>query len=211
MIDQIPLPPSSGTVFQVNLGSILLVRGLLPACVHFIESGSVVLGVVSTESGELLEHQVAEVHGPAWLEAGAGVLGLPSVVDAVAATGLRLRQVPLAEFQDMVCTVPAPMLSVLQDIARAHRQQTEFAISRVARDAEARCAEWLLSHAQSTEKGDCSVMFLQRKRMIAAQLGIAPETLSRVLRHLRERRLISGSGRVVNLVDPSGLRSLAGV
>ena len=32
-----------------------------------------------------------------------------------------------------------------------------------------------------------------------------------VLRHLRERSLISGSGRVVNLVDPGGLRSLAGV
>ena len=43
------------------------------------------------------------------------------------------------------------------------------------------------------------------------QLGIAPETLSRVLRHLRERSLISGSGRIVNLVDPGGLRSLAGV
>jgi len=40
---------------------------------------------------------------------------------------------------------------------------------------------------------------------------VAVEALSRVLRHLRERSLISGSGRVVNLVDPSGLRSLAGV
>jgi hypothetical protein len=42
-------------------------------------------------------------------------------------------------------------------------------------------------------------------------LGIAPETLSRVLRHLRERSMISGSGRLLNLVDPSGLKSLAGV
>ena len=46
---------------------------------------------------------------------------------------------------------------------------------------------------------------------IAAQLGIAPETLSRVLRQLRERSLISGSGRVLNLVDLNGLRALAGV
>ncbi len=55
------------------------------------------------------------------------------------------------------------------------------------------------------------MQLLQRKRLIAAQLGIAPETLSRVLRNLRERSLISGSGRTVNLVDPPGLRSLAGV
>ena len=56
----------------------------------------------------------------------------------------------------------------------------------------------------------CSVQLQQRKRLIAAQLGIAPETLSRVLRNLRERSLISGSGRTLNLVDPPGLRSLAG-
>jgi CRP-like cAMP-binding protein len=80
------------------------------------------------------------------------------------------------------------------------------------KDAEARCAEWLLRHAElASEAGSLSVMLRQRKRLIAAQLGIAPETLSRVLRHLREQSLISGSGRVVNLVDPGGLRSLAGV
>ena len=57
----------------------------------------------------------------------------------------------------------------------------------------------------------CSVQLQQHKWLIAAQLGIAPETLSRVFRHLRERSLISGLGRTVNLIDPSGLRSLAGV
>jgi CRP-like cAMP-binding protein len=56
-----------------------------------------------------------------------------------------------------------------------------------------------------------AVQLQLRKRSIAAQLGIAPETLSRVLRHLRERSLISGSGRLVNVVDPGGLRTLAGV
>ena len=55
------------------------------------------------------------------------------------------------------------------------------------------------------------VQLEQRKRSIAAQLGIAPETLSRILRHLRERSLISGSGRMLNLIDPTGLRTLAGV
>jgi CRP-like cAMP-binding protein len=99
----------------------------------------------------------------------------------------------------------------LNDVARAHRQQIELAVSRLSKDAEARCAEWLLRHAESSDIGVCSVKLQQRKRLIAAQLGIAPETLSRVLRHLRERSLISGSGRIVNLVDPGGLRSLAGV
>jgi CRP-like cAMP-binding protein len=107
--------------------------------------------------------------------------------------------------------MPKSVRTVLHDVAQAHRQQTEIAVSRLVKDAEARCAEWLLRHAEPTAEAGLAVMLRQRKRQIAQQLGIAPETLSRVLRHLRERSLISGSGRVLNLVDPSGLRSIAGV
>jgi CRP-like cAMP-binding protein len=51
----------------------------------------------------------------------------------------------------------------------------------------------------------------QRKRLIAAQLGIAPETLSRVLRHLREHGLIAGTGNVLSLPQPRALQMVAGV
>ena len=43
----------------------------------------------------------------------------------------------------------------------------------VAQDAEARCAQWLLNHAQPDHSGAMSVTLHQRKRLIAAQLGIA--------------------------------------
>ena len=75
---------------------------------------------------------------------------------------------------------------------------------------QARCADWLLHHAQSGERESLAVQFTQRKRQIAEQLGIAPETLSRILRDLRERGLIKGRGRVLSLVDPGALRMLAG-
>jgi CRP-like cAMP-binding protein len=55
------------------------------------------------------------------------------------------------------------------------------------------------------------VTLRERKRTIAAQLGMAPETFSRVLRHLRDRQLISGSGRVLGLPNLQALRELAGV
>ena len=163
------------------------------------------------ESGVLV-HQLGVVEGPFWLEATAAVLGLPSVVDGVSETAVTLRRVPLSRFQASLKALPVAAQAVLHDVAQAHRQQTELAASRLAKDAEARCAEWLLRHAEPQgEAGSLAVLLRQRKRLIAAQLGIAPETLSRVLRHLREQSLISGTGRVVNLVDPRALRSLAGV
>lgn len=190
-------------------GTVLLQRAVPLDTVVFIESGRVRLGVIGADGA--MEHQLGIVEGPGWLEATAAVLNLPSAVDAVAETAVTLRRMPLANFRAALCACSTTEHSVLNDVAMAHRQQTELAVSRLAKDAEARCAEWLLRHSESTEKGVCSVRLLQRKRLIAAQLGIAPETLSRVLRHLRERSLISGSGRVVNLVDPGGLRMLAGI
>ena len=205
----------------VTCGTVLLQRAVSAGTAVFVESGRVVLGIAApalvSETGvgchatKSMEHQLGVVIGPAWLEANASVLELPSAMDAVAETDVVLRRVPLADFKASLCGSSLVALAVLNDVARAHRQQTELAVSRLAKDAEARCAEWLLRHAESSDKGVCSVKLQQRKRLIAAQLGIAPETLSRVLRHLRERSLISGSGRVVNLVDPGGLRSLAGV
>lgn len=219
------MPASQSTLLSASppqtlaSGSVLLRRASRDPYATFIESGRVLLGIAAPPSagataGDMpgvLAHQLGEVEGPAWLEVNTAVLDLPSAVDAVAQTEVRVRRVPLTQFRATLAHGSEGALAVLTDIARAYRRQTDLAVSRIAKDAEARCAEWLLQHAQSSDKGGCSVQLQQRKRLIAAQLGIAPETLSRVLRHLRERSLISGSGRTVHLVDPGGLRSLAGV
>jgi CRP-like cAMP-binding protein len=218
MLDNLSTLFESHPQETIGVGTVLLRRAVALNAAIYIESGRVALGIAAAGSpaggdaqSSVLEHQLGVVQGPAWLEANAAVLKLPNAMDAVAETEVRLRRIPLDAFREALTGGSPAMHAVLADVARAHRQQTELAVSRLSKDAEARCAEWLLRHAESSDKGVCSVQLQQRKRLIAAQLGIAPETLSRVLRHLRERSLISGSGRTVNLVDPSGLRSLAGV
>lgn len=188
-------------------GDILLNRTVTQPWVCYVEAGRVALGVLE---GDDLEHQVGLVEGPCWLEATSAVLNLPHAVDAVAETPVTLHHVPLIDFRHVLADLPEAAQAVLHDVALAHRRQTEFAVSRLVKDAEARCADWLLSHAHQSARGELEVQLMQRKRSIAAQLGIAPETLSRVLRHLRERCLISGSGRTLSLIDPRGLRLLAG-
>ena len=191
----------------VARGTVLLRRGCVATWVGYVESGRVALGILSDES---MEHQLGVVEGPCWLEASSTVLALSHAVDATADTEVSLRRVPVSEFRRSLAAMTQAAQAVLHDVALAHRQQTELAVSRLAKDAESRCAEWLLRHAQTGEHGAMAVLLQQRKRSIAAQLGIAPETLSRVLRHMRERSLISGSGRLLNVVDPGGLRLLAG-
>ena len=203
------LPISSEPAISVGVGTVLLRRGgAVDRIVHVVQ-GRVILGVLL--EGQMT-HQLGVVEGPFWLEAASGLLGLPHAVDAVAETPVQLQHVGVADFVAEVKALPEASQTLLMDMARSQRQQTEMAVSRLAKDADARCAEWLLRHAEPVDlKGGLAVKLTERKRTIAAQLGIAPETFSRVLRHLRERQLISGGGRVLGLPNPQALRELAGV
>jgi CRP-like cAMP-binding protein len=190
-------------------GTALLRRGDRVDRIVHVMQGRVVLGVVM--DGQMA-HQLGVVEGPFWLEAASGLLDLPHVVDGVAETQVSLQYVSVPDFVAQVHALPEASQNLLMDMARSQRQQTELAVSRVAKDADARCAEWLLRHAEPTDpSGSLAVKLTERKRTIAAQLGIAPETFSRVLRHLRDRQLISGAGRVLGLPNPQALRELAGV
>jgi CRP-like cAMP-binding protein len=200
-------PTASALTFAP--GALLLRRGEPVDHLMHVLQGRVVIGILS--QGQMV-HQLAVVDGPFWLEASAGLLGQAHVVDAMAESTVHVQHVLLQDFMAEVRALPATAHTLLMDMARAQRQQTEVAVSRLAKDADARCAEWLLRHAQpAREKGCLAVTLHERKRTIAAQLGIAPETFSRVLRHLRERELIVGAGRVLDLPNPQALRELAGV
>lgn len=177
-----------------------------PAVLH-IDSGRVLLGV--REDGQM-RHQLGVVEGPAWLDAAPVLLDQPCAVDMVTETRVTLRSVPRETFMGGFAVLPSSAQDLVRDLAAGYCQQTELAVSRLAQDAEARCAQWLLRHAQNDGNGALRVTLHQRKRLIAAQLGIAPETLSRVLRHLREHGLIAGTGNVLNLPQPRALQLVAG-
>ena len=190
-------------------GTVLLRRGQAAAKALHLISGRVALGVI--ENGVMV-HQLGTVEGPFWLEAAAAMLGLTHAVDALAESPVTIQTMPLGQFKSHLKNLPEPVRTLMLDLAKAQRQQTEVAVSRLAKDADARFAEWLLRHAEPADsEGSLAVILHDRKRLIAAQLGIAPETFSRVLKHLRDRKLISGGGRVLNLLDPMGLQSLAGI
>lgn len=191
----------------VSAGEVLRVRNQRPGNVLYIDSGRVQMGV---RDGEQMRHLLGMVEGPAWLDAAPMLLDLACAVDMVADTTVHLKRVSRESFLRSFAQQPDDVQRLVRDMAAGYCQQTELAVSRLAQDAEARCAQWLLRHAQNDGSGALRVTLHQRKRMIAAQLGIAPETLSRVLRHLREHGLIAGTGNVLNLPQPSALQLVAG-
>jgi CRP-like cAMP-binding protein len=202
VLTSIPAPAE-----ELPSGTVLLRRGQTASKAMHLMSGRVALGVI--EQGVMVR-QLGEVEGPIWLEVAAAMLGLPHAVDAMAESDVTVHTMPLKQFKANLKNLTEPLHTLMLDLAKAQRQQVEVAVSRLAKDADARFAEWLLRHAEPADaQGRMAVVLRDRKRLIAAQLGIAPETFSRVLKHLRDRKLISGGGRILNLLDPLGLQSLA--
>ncbi|CAM5790605.1 Crp/Fnr family transcriptional regulator [Ottowia pentelensis] len=205
----VPLPDPTHQAVLLPAGAVLLRRARPHDAIYHIARGRLAMGLLGPDG---LAHQLGWIEGPCWLDPGSAVLGQAPLMDVVADTPVEARAVPLAEFSADLGTLPAPTLALVRDLAQAHRQQAELAVSRLGKDAEARCAEWLLRHVEPAPDASPqpAVTLRQRKRSIAAQLGIAPETFSRVLRQLRERGLIAGRGRQLRLLNVNGLRSLAG-
>lgn len=187
-------------------GSWLRQRHVPMEHVLYLESGSVLLGVAQQAQ---MRHQLGRLEGPVWLDAAFAMQERAPCMDMQALDSVRVHAIPLSLFRSALADLPPPVRTLLQDLARAYCTQAELSVSRLAQDAEARCAQWLLRHAMPHMDGSLRVTLQSRKQSIAAQLGIAPETFSRVLRQLRERGLIGGRGNVIDLPQPGALKTLA--
>ena len=174
--------------------------------VLYLESGSVLPCV---EHQSQARHHLGEVSGPAWLDGAFALAAAPVCVDMQVIKEARVYAVEQAEFQRALAQLPEAAKALVLELAQAYCAQMHLTVSRLSQDAQARCAQWLLLHARPHTEGGLRVTFPQRKRSVAAQLGIAPETFSRVLRQLRERGFIAGHGSTFEVAQPGALELLA--
>ena len=178
-------------------GEVLRRRNQTLTSVLHLESGRVLRGVY--EDGRM-RHQLGVVEGPFWLDAASAMLEKPFPVDMVAETRVQVRRLPAGKVLDIL----APLIPFGQMFGRigcfgagcCYGHETDL--------------PWAVTFTDPLSIAPKGVPLHQRKRLIAAQLGIAPETFSRVLRHLREHGLIAGTGNVLNLPQPHALQSVAG-
>ncbi len=189
----------------VPAGTRLLTRGQPEPQTLYLVSGQVSLGLWQ---GGRWVHRQGSILAPDWIDLGSALLDGEAGFDVVTDTEVEIKAMPLSHFRLWLLDQPSGVQGMLRSLARQQREWAETTLSRLAMDAHARCVQWLLHQAEAAG-ASCAVQLTQRKRQIAEQLGMAPETLSRVLRDLREQGLIHGRGRTLNLVDPGRLRSLA--
>ena len=129
--------------------------------------------------------------------------GYPADARAVETSAVLL--IPKAPILELIGRRPDLALRMLGSMSQHLRVLVGMLDDLTLKDVETRLANWLLKHSQ----GRAGPLQLPgTKRVLAAELGTSSETLSRTFADLRDRKLITVTGKTITIRDPAGLQAL---
>lgn len=188
----------------VAAGESVFADGAIAHDLVLLLSGDVVMGTRDTMGALRTERSVA---GPAWLDASSAWLELPYAMEALALSDIVVAELPLVTLLAEIEQQPTVAHRLCVMLARQIHSLTVASRNLLHNDAPARFAQWLLYRCPESVAG-CEIRLQERKRDIAQQLAMTPETLSRLMRSFESRGLISVRGYQVRVHDVKALRDL---
>jgi CRP/FNR family transcriptional regulator len=130
--------------------------------------------------------------------------GYPADARAIEQTTVLL--VPKAEILHLLRGQPELALRMLGSMSQHLRVLVTLLDDLTLKDVETRLANWLLKRCPRPLPARAVEVQLDRtKRVLAAEIGTASETLSRTLADFRSRKLIRVEGRKISVLDPRAL------
>lgn len=117
--------------------------------------------------------------------------------------------IPTTFFRQCIQSDPDLALRILASMSLHLRYLIEAVESLKLRQAESRVAQWFIRQWDERElkdKAGPSFELPLAKHLLASQLGITSETLSRVFAKLRREKLVDISGKSVHFLSINGLR-----
>lgn len=198
------------TLRHVAAGQSVLCSGTEASSLVALRSGEVALGL-RTADGVFRTERI--VRGPAWLDLSSAWLAGPHAMDAQAMGPASVVELPRDVLESHLAAHPGLAQRLIQGLAREVQALAVNTHALMHKDAPGRLAQWL--HQRCVPLPGCSgqamVKLTDRKRDVASQLAITPETLSRLMRSFSRQGLIEVAGYNVRVIDPVGLARLGQV
>jgi CRP/FNR family transcriptional regulator, dissimilatory nitrate respiration regulator len=132
--------------------------------------------------------------------------GYPASARALTPSAVIL--IPKAEFVALLRKRPELALRMLASMSQHLRRIVALLDDLTLKNAEARCIHWLLRHCPVPYEESCEIELEHPKRIVAAELNITGETLSRTLAKLREKQLIRTAGKTILVLNPRRLENV---
>ncbi|HET9856878.1 MAG TPA: Crp/Fnr family transcriptional regulator [Chthoniobacterales bacterium] len=117
--------------------------------------------------------------------------------------------VPKRDFVDLLRKRPELSIRMLGSMSQHLRVIIGLLDDLTLKDIETRLANWLLNQCPRPLNNGAFEMKLDRtKRVLAAEMGITSETLSRTLAKFRDQKLLRVSGKTIVITQPRKLDAL---
>lgn len=192
---------------RVSPGALVYARGDRARALVLVLDGDVALGVRNSDG---TFHTERHMHGPAWLDISAGWLAEGHALDARAMSGTTVVDLPREPLQQVLERYPGLARRLITALAQEVRALAVNTHDLMHKDAPARLAAWLNERCVPNPQIDSqgTVQLPMRKRDIASQLAITPETLSRLMRSFASKGVINVAGYTVHVLDMAALGRL---
>ena len=122
----------------------------------------------------------------------------------------RMILVRKAHFREVLGRKPELALQMLASMSMHLKELLQLLQDSRGRLIEARLAEWLMQQSPAAAAGCPAVFDLPvAKKVLASQLGVTSETLSRTFARFREEKIIRVTGSKISVLDGLKLRAYA--
>ncbi|MEY4749968.1 MAG: hypothetical protein RIQ60_2182 [Pseudomonadota bacterium] len=190
---------------NVPSGNEVLTRAGVADALVLLLSGDVVLGDRAADGSLRTERTLC---GPAWLDISAAWLGEPYAYSVQALSDVTVADLPLADLRRELVDQPQLAQRLCACLAREVQDLAHAARNLLHNDAPARFALWLIERCPALTPG-CVIRLQERKRDIAQQLAMTPETLSRLMRSFESQGVLSVQGYNLRVHDADALQRIA--
>ena len=193
---------------QLAQGDTVFTRAECATALVALVEGVVALGF-RTADGTLRTERI--VRAPAWLDLASAWLDEHHAMDARASTPSVVVDLPVEPLQALLVRLPSLANCFVRGLAREVQALAVNTHELMHKDAPGRLAQWLMLRSEPAPgpEGQRVVRLSERKRDVASQLAITPETLSRLMRAFTRQGVIEVAGYTVRVLNPQALAQLA--
>lgn len=196
---------ASASLKKVGKGTQIFSEGIEATAFFIIASGKVKIYKLSPDGKEYTLH----IHGPGDLVAEAAIFdAMVYPASCVTMEESVLVRISREGFLDLIRNHPELALKMMSGYSRRLRQFVAKIEELSLKDIKSRLAGYLLENS-TLEEGVAVCRLRNSKKEISSLLGTIPETLSRALAFLKQKRLIVEKGNTIILSDPEQLRTLS--
>jgi CRP/FNR family transcriptional regulator len=168
-----------------------------------VQSGAIKLRKLNSRGQEQLIHVFR-----AGETLGADVLLLDTgySADACATEPSQVLMIPKGRFLPLLNTHVDLTLKLLQAVEYHVLQLIGLIDDLTLKDVQTRLAKWLIEHCPSCDtETPQQIQLPMTKRLLASELGVTSETLSRTFNKFRQQRWLAIRGRTITVLSPSAM------